>query len=162
MGRHARLACIDAATITVLLGRAPGDDADSMRHVAVMLDEIEAAHDIVLLPADAAATAWTSCCARQGDELLLLAHADDEACPGAVEQACGLVAERSPEPRRPASTTVLVLQHDTPAADAGAMPPTWHAWPECRAGAARARCCRAAARAVPPMPASTGRCTNAA
>lgn len=119
LARHGRVACIDAAAITTRLGRAPGDDADSMRRVAVVLDEIEAAHDVVLLLADAAPTAWTRCCARQGDELLLLAHADDEPAPGAVEQACGLVAERSPEERRPAPTTVLVLLHEQPTRASG-------------------------------------------
>lgn len=105
LARHGRVACLDGAAMTARLGQAPGDDSESVRRTAVVLDEIEAAHDVVLLLADAAPTPWTRCCARQGDEVLLLAHADDDPAPGAIERGCGLLdAASSP-------STVLVLTH---------------------------------------------------
>lgn len=107
LARHSRVARLDAAAMTARLGHVPGDDSESMRRMAVVLDEIEATHDVVLLLADAAPTPWTHCCARQGDEVLLLAHADDEPAPGTIEQACGLTGSES----REAPSTVLVLVH---------------------------------------------------
>jgi len=105
LGRHGRVAQVDAAAITARMGQAPGDDAESARRMAVALDSIEAEHDVVLLLADAAPTAWTRCCARQGDEVLLLAHADDDPTPGPTEQACRLADGDA----RPTPSTVLVL-----------------------------------------------------
>ena len=105
LGRHGRVAQVDAAAISARMGQAPGDDAESARRMAVALDSIEAEHDVVLLLADAAPTAWTRCCARQGDEVLLLAHADDDPTPGPTELACRLAGDDA----RPTPSTVLVL-----------------------------------------------------
>jgi len=105
LSRHGRVAQVDAASLAAHMGLPPGDDAESARRMAVALDGIEAAHDVVLLLADAAPTAWTRCCARQGDEVLLLAHADDDPAPGAIEQACRLAGDDG----RPAPASVLVL-----------------------------------------------------
>jgi NTE family protein len=105
LGRHGRVAQVDAAAIAARMGQPPGDDAESARRMAVALDGIEAEHDVVLLLADAAPTAWTRCCARQGDEVLLLGHADDDPGPGAIEAACRLAEDDG----RPSPSTVLVL-----------------------------------------------------
>jgi NTE family protein len=128
LARHGRVARLDAAAMAARLGHVPGDDAESMRRMAVVLDEIETTHDLVLLLADTGPTPWTRCCARQGDEVLLLAHADDEPAPGAIEQACGLTGSQA----RAAPTTVLALVHP-----AGRRGPTgsarWHAGRQLRA-----------------------------
>lgn len=59
------------------LGLGPSDNTDpqTQRRIAVLLDQIEAAHDFMLLLADATPTAWTQRCCRHCDELLLLADA---------------------------------------------------------------------------------------
>ncbi len=107
LARHGRVAQVDAAAIAAHIGQPPGDDAGSARRMAVALDGIEAGHDVVLLLADAAPTPWTRCCARQADEVLLLAHADDDPTPGAVEQACRLAEDDG----RPLPAHVLLLLH---------------------------------------------------
>ena len=50
-------------------------DSETQRHIAMLLDGIEARHDYVLLLADPQPTAWTQLCCRHCDELLLLADA---------------------------------------------------------------------------------------
>lgn len=50
-------------------------DSETQRHVAMLLDGIEARHDYVLLVADAHPSPWTQLCCRHCDELLLLADA---------------------------------------------------------------------------------------
>lgn len=50
-------------------------DSETHRHVAMLLDGIEARHDYVLLVADAQPSPWTQLCCRHCDELLLLADA---------------------------------------------------------------------------------------
>lgn len=50
-------------------------DAETQRHISMLLDDIEARHDFVLLLADAEASHWTQLCCRHCDELLLLADA---------------------------------------------------------------------------------------
>ena len=85
--------------------RAQGD-AEANRRIAVRLDEIEAAHDFVLLLGDTTPTAWTHRCSRHCDELYLLADADRPARLHPIEDQC-LV-------RRPARTDaaeILVLLH---------------------------------------------------
>ncbi|MEY3251300.1 MAG: hypothetical protein RL227_273, partial [Pseudomonadota bacterium] len=49
LARHGRVAQLDAAAIATRLGHVPGDDSESVRRMAVALDEIEATHDAVLL-----------------------------------------------------------------------------------------------------------------
>jgi NTE family protein len=111
LAQHGRTAVIDAATLDAELGEPgitgrPFTDIDANRRIAVRLDEIEAAHDFVLLLSDATATPWTTRCTRHCDELLLLA--DPEAPPvlHAIESEC-LVAR----PPRTDATEVLVLLH---------------------------------------------------
>jgi len=50
-------------------------DSETHRHIAMLLDGIEARHDYVLLVADAQPSPWTQLCCRHCDELLLLADA---------------------------------------------------------------------------------------
>ncbi|MDN3923111.1 patatin-like phospholipase family protein [Roseateles violae] len=111
LGTHGRVVVIDAAWLDADLGE-PGiterasSDVDANRRIAVRLDEIEAAHDFVLLLSDTTATPWTSRCTRHCDELLLLADADQPALLHPIEEEC-LV-------RRPARTDaaeILVLLH---------------------------------------------------
>jgi len=105
LARHGRVARVDAAAISACIGQPPGDDAESARRMAVALDRIESEHDLLLLLADPAPTAWTRCCTRQGDEVVLLAHADDDPAPGAIERDCRLADGDG----QPAPATVLVL-----------------------------------------------------
>jgi NTE family protein len=111
LSAHGRVIVIDAAHLDADLG-VPGitenasTDVDANRRIAVRLDEIEAAHDFVLLLSDATATPWTSRCTRHCDELLLLADADQPPRLHPIEDEC-LV-------RRPARTDaaeILVLLH---------------------------------------------------
>lgn len=75
-----RVSIVDAESIDRAL-QAPGlarsalDDADVTRRMALHLDEIEAAHDYVLLVGDDGPTAWTQRCSHFCDEILLLADA---------------------------------------------------------------------------------------
>lgn len=110
LARHGRVARVDAAAIAACIGQPPGDDPESARRMAVALDRIESEHDVLLLLADPAPTAWTRCCARQGDEVVLLAHADDDPAPGAIERACRL-ADGDGQPT-PGTVLVLLQQPD--------------------------------------------------
>ena len=76
----ARVRVLDAAGLDALLqqpGLARADPADTgaNRRIALLLDEVEAQVDHLLLVADTTPTPWTQRCARQADELLLLADA---------------------------------------------------------------------------------------
>ncbi|HET9978504.1 MAG TPA: cyclic nucleotide-binding and patatin-like phospholipase domain-containing protein [Burkholderiaceae bacterium] len=102
LGRHGRVAVVDATALHDAAGR-PHD-------VALRLDEIEAAHDFVLLVGDDHASAWTRRCTRQCDEFLLVADAAAPPVLHAVETAC--LVERPP---RTEAAQTLVLLH---AADA--------------------------------------------
>ena len=53
-----------------------GADVELNRRIALLLDEVEADHDFVLLLSDTTPTPWTHRCSRHCDELLLLADAD--------------------------------------------------------------------------------------
>ena len=90
-----------------------GDGPSTQEHVAAVLDEIEAAHDFVLLVADDGPTDWTSHCSRHADELLLLA--DAQAAPQLHPTETQLLEQR---PERWEATEILVLLHpgnaDTP------------------------------------------------
>jgi NTE family protein len=89
-----RVRIVDAAQVRQALADAgvslddadPEARADASRRVALLLDEIEATHDAVLLLADAGPTAWTQRCCRHCDELLLLADAGQPVALHAVEQ----------------------------------------------------------------------------
>ncbi len=83
LGAAGRVRVVTAADIAAELRRAGIDDTaddaatrtEASRRVALLLDEIEAAHDVVLLLADEQPGAWTQRCCRHCDELLLLADA---------------------------------------------------------------------------------------
>ena len=83
LGHKGKVRVVTAEDIDMALreaGIAQGNDdpdarAEANRRTALLLDEIEAAHDIVLLLADDHPSAWTQRCCRHCDELLLLADA---------------------------------------------------------------------------------------
>lgn len=80
LGRQARVCRVDAAAIGEVLRRPGPRGPDSApwsddEVIALHLDELEAAHEFVLLLADPQPSAWTGHCVRRGDEVLLLADA---------------------------------------------------------------------------------------
>lgn len=109
-----RVRIVDAAQIGQALAEAGValDDADpeiraeASRRVALLLDEIEATHDAVLLLADAGPSAWTQRCCRHCDELLLLADATQPVALHAVERQ--FLMHRPP---RTEVAELLVLLH---------------------------------------------------
>lgn len=109
-----RVRIVDAAQVRQALADAgvslddadPEARADASRRVALLLDEIEATHDAVLLLADASPTAWTQRCCRHCDELLLLADAGQPVALHAVEQQ--FLMHRPP---RTEVSELLVLLH---------------------------------------------------
>jgi NTE family protein len=109
-----RVRVVDAAQIGQALAEAGValDDADpeiraeASRRVALLLDEIEATHDAVLLLADEGPSAWTQRCCRHCDELLLLADATQPAALHAVERQ--FLLHRPP---RTEVAELLVLLH---------------------------------------------------
>jgi NTE family protein len=81
LGRFGRVRILDAAAVDGDLDSAGVADSDtasveSSRRVAVHLNEIEAAHDFVLLVGDDRPSCWTRRCCRGADEILLLADAE--------------------------------------------------------------------------------------
>jgi NTE family protein len=106
-----RVAVVTAASLEADLhlpgvARCAQQDDDANRRVSVRLDEIEAAHDFVLLLGDATPTPWTERCSRHSDELYLLADADAPPRLHANEEHCLM--------RRPARTDaaeILLLLH---------------------------------------------------
>ena len=66
---------IDQQLAQLGLGPSDNTDKETQRRIAMLLDQIEAEHDFVLLLADATPTPWTQRCCRHCDELLLLADA---------------------------------------------------------------------------------------
>jgi len=111
MGAACRVAVVDSASLDADLA-SPGithrdaSDADANRRIAVRLDEIEAAHDAVLLLADDQPTTWTQRCTRHCDELLLLADAAAPPVLHAIETQYLLN-----RPPRTEAAQVLVLLH---------------------------------------------------
>ncbi|HVR53971.1 MAG TPA: patatin-like phospholipase family protein [Pseudorhodoferax sp.] len=109
-----RVRVVDAAQIGQALAEAGValDDADpeiraeASRRVALLLDEIEATHDAVLLLADEGPSPWTQRCCRHCDELLLLADATQPAALHAVERQ--FLLHRPP---RTEVAELLVLLH---------------------------------------------------
>ena len=80
LARVGRVGVVDASTIDGDLdepgiARRDGDDPAAARRVSMRLNEIEAAHEFVLLVADDAPSAWTLRCCHGADEVLLLADA---------------------------------------------------------------------------------------
>jgi NTE family protein len=79
--RPAGRACVvDAERVDRELGSpgaaiAPDGDTAMQRRIMLLLDQLEATHDFVLLVADEQPTPWTRRCRRSSDEVLLLADA---------------------------------------------------------------------------------------
>ena len=107
-GPTRRVCVVDAAAAARVgdLGARGGDDAAARRRLAIHLDELEAAHDAVLLVADAKPTPWTALCCRHADELLLLADATQPAALHPTETEYLLR-----RPPRTEAAEVLVLLH---------------------------------------------------
>lgn len=82
------------------------DGPEVSRRVALLLDEIEAATEFVLLVADDGPTPWTQRCARHSDELLLVADATAAPELHATERA--VLVDRPP---RSEAAEILVLLH---------------------------------------------------
>ncbi len=97
---------IDAALAEAGLADSEHGDAETTRRIALVLDEIEARHDFVLLAGDDGPTAWTQRCCRHCDELLLLADADQPPLLHATEREC-----LAPGARRIEAAEILVLLH---------------------------------------------------
>ena len=77
-----RVRIVDAASVDRELqqhglAQSEIDDLDASRRIALHLDQIEAAHDYVLLVGDDRPTSWTQRCTRCCDEVLLLAEASE-------------------------------------------------------------------------------------
>lgn len=102
---------VDAASMDRDL-RQPGlaqrdaSDTEASRLIALHLDEIEAAHDYVLLVADDHASEWTRRCSRRCDEMLLLADAAQP--PVLHETELKFLARRT---GRAEAAEILVLMH---------------------------------------------------
>ena len=103
--RHGRVRVVDASVMAAV--DAEADAAERHRRVSLALDEIETAHEFVLLVGDASPTPWTQLCTRHCDELLLLADAGEPAQVHAVERQC--LMNRPP---RSEACEILVLLHD--------------------------------------------------
>jgi NTE family protein len=111
LARIGRVCVVDAASVERDLGAidlAPDQSkpARSRRHISMLLDEIEARHDFVLLVSDDAPGEWTDCCMRHSDELLLLADAKAAPVLHSIESDCLL--RRQP---RAEAVEILVLLH---------------------------------------------------
>ncbi|WP_374509579.1 patatin-like phospholipase family protein [Niveibacterium sp.] len=111
MGLYGRVRLIDAATIDRELGlpgaaNAGADDAVLNRRIALLLDEIEAVSDFVLLLSDATPSPWTQRCSRHCDEILLFADATQAPAIHAIEADC-----LSMRPEHAEAAEVLVLLH---------------------------------------------------
>lgn len=106
-----RVIVLDAAAVDVALaepGAANGQASDVAlnRRISLLLDNIEAEHEFVLLLADPVPSPWTRRCCRHGDELLLLADATKPALLHAIET--DWLAQR---PSHAEAAEILVLLH---------------------------------------------------
>src|SRR5690606_36665465 len=112
LGAHGRVQSVDSASIEWVLLKIGVDarhlpgGASLQQQIALMLDEIEAVRDFVLLVSDDGPTDWTRLCTRHGDELLLLADAAAE--PRVHPTEAQFLAGRPP---RAEAAEILVLLH---------------------------------------------------
>src|SRR3989344_3139306 len=111
LGTIGRVRVVDSATVDAELhepgiAQREGADATANRRIAILLDEIEARNDFVLLLADPEPTPWTRRVSRHCDELLLLADAQAEPAIHPIEENCLL--RRAPLAE---SAEILVLLH---------------------------------------------------
>ena len=88
------------------LAQSGPDDGEAKRRIALHLDQIEAAHDYVLLVGDSGPTPWTQRCSRSCDEVLLLADATQPAVLHETELQCLML-----RPGRCEAAETLVLLH---------------------------------------------------
>ena len=110
LSRNARVCVVDAARVDQALqqpGLAQSEPGDPVadRAIGNWLDQIEAAHDYVLLLAEDRPSAWTRHCSRRCDELLLLADADHPPELHANERGCLMQRQGRSE----ASQTLVLL-----------------------------------------------------
>ncbi|WP_426305437.1 hypothetical protein ACN9MJ_23160 [Acidovorax facilis] len=111
LGTIGRVRVVDSATVDAELhepgiAQREGADATANRRIAMLLDEIEARNDFVLLLADPEPTPWTRRVSRHCDELLLLADAQAEPAIHPIEENCLL--RRAPLAE---AAEILVLLH---------------------------------------------------
>jgi NTE family protein len=111
MGTKGRVRLVDPGMIDESLreagvARRDAGNADANRRIALLLDEIEATHDVVILLADDAPSGWTRRCSRHCDELLLLA--DASAPPALHPIETEILMHRHP---RAQAAELLVLLH---------------------------------------------------
>ena len=111
LGLIGRVRVVDSATVDAELrengiAQREGADATANRRIAMLLDDIEARHDFVLLVADPTPTPWTRRVSRHCDELLLLADAQAEPAIHPIEAHCLL--RRAPLAE---AAEILVLLH---------------------------------------------------
>jgi NTE family protein len=88
------------------IARRDGLDLEANRRITLRLNEMEAAHDFVLLVGDDGPTPWTHRCCRGSDEILLLANAKEPAQLHDSEKECLMS-----RPGRGEAAEVLVLLH---------------------------------------------------
>ena len=106
-----RVCVIDSAALDRLLGEAgaangSATDAQLNRRISMLLDNVEAEHEFVLLLGDATPSEWTRRCCRHCDELLLLADATREPVLHPIETDWLLH-----RPARAEAAEILVLLH---------------------------------------------------
>ncbi len=90
LARRGKTAVLTSQGIDQRLGypgaaQAPLHETERARAVTLALEQIETEHQFVLFVADAMPSEWTRRCARQCDELLLLADADQPATSHPIE-----------------------------------------------------------------------------
>ena len=93
LGRLGKVCLVDADSVDAALqqpglARSAAADSAANRRIASHLDQLELAHDFVLLVGDADASAWTQRCSSHSDEILLLAGASEPAVLHETETAC--------------------------------------------------------------------------
>lgn len=85
---YGRACWVDASAVGARVGAAlQGDDPPSTFGVSVVLEDLQAEHDFVLMVADTQPSEWTQLCLDQSDEVLLLADATQPPQIHAVERA---------------------------------------------------------------------------
>ena len=112
LGRMGKVCVVDADSVDAALqqpglARSAVTDPAASRRIASYLDQMELAHDFVLLVGDADASAWTQRCSRHSDEILLLADASQPPVLHASESAC--LMQRGGQND---AAQILVLMHD--------------------------------------------------
>ncbi|HEX5698045.1 MAG TPA: cyclic nucleotide-binding and patatin-like phospholipase domain-containing protein, partial [Rhodoferax sp.] len=93
LGRMGKVCLVDADSVDAALqqpglARSAVADSAANRRIASHLDQLELAHDFVLLVGDADANAWTQRCSSHSDEILLLAGASEPPVLHETETAC--------------------------------------------------------------------------